>query len=188
MTLQGGGTSLESLAFYGSSHLISGGGDGELCIWRSSDWECLLRMKGHKGAVYDVAIHPSGRAALSVAADCKLMLWNLTTGAAVRKLLACGPAALHTACTLSGTHAPTTTVLTHGTHTGKCNYTSALAEASRLIAWAPGGEAYLYASRRALQMYDLRSGMPSTHQANTMSEGIPFCRRYMKISCTTPVC
>ena len=37
-------------------------------------------MKGHNGLVHAVAIHPSGRAALSVAADGKLMLWNLTTG------------------------------------------------------------------------------------------------------------
>lgn len=77
---QTGGSSLHCLAFFGTTHLVSGGGDGELCIWRSSDWECLLRMKGHKGAVNAVAIHPSGRAALSVAADRKLMLWNLTTG------------------------------------------------------------------------------------------------------------
>jgi len=77
---QEGGTSLHCLAFFADSHLLSGGGDGELCIWRASDWECLLRMKGHKGAVHALAIHPSGRAALSVAADSKLMLWNLTTG------------------------------------------------------------------------------------------------------------
>ena len=77
---QAGGSQLHCLAFYSDSHLVAGGGDGELCIWRSSDWECLLRMKGHKGAVHAVAIHPSGRAALSVAADSKLMLWNLTTG------------------------------------------------------------------------------------------------------------
>jgi|EP00900_Chrysochromulina_parva_P006361 protein MAK11 len=77
---QAGGVTLHCLAFFGESHLVSGGGDGELCIWRASDWECLLRMKGHKGAVHAIAIHPSGRAALSVAADSKLMLWNLTTG------------------------------------------------------------------------------------------------------------
>ena len=82
MHAQAGGTSLHCLAFFKDSHLVSGDGDGELCIWRSSDWECLLRMKGHKGAVNAVAIHPSGRVALTVAADSKLMLWNLTTGAA----------------------------------------------------------------------------------------------------------
>ena len=77
---QEGGAALYCLAFYSDSHLLSGDGDGELCIWRTSDWECLLRMKGHKGAVLDIAIHPSGRAALSVGADKKMMLWNLTTG------------------------------------------------------------------------------------------------------------
>ena len=41
---------------------------------------CLSLTQGHKGAVHGLAIHPSGRAALSVAADSKLMLWNLTTG------------------------------------------------------------------------------------------------------------
>ena len=76
---QDGGALLQCLTFYADSHLVSGGSDGELCIWRTSDWACLLRMKGHKGAVHSIAVHPSGRAALSVAAD-RLMLWNLTTG------------------------------------------------------------------------------------------------------------
>ena len=117
---QAGGASLHCLAFFNDSHLVSGGGDGELCIWRASDWECLLRMKGHKGAVHAIAIHPSGRAALSVAADSKLMLWNLTTG--------------------------------------KCNYTTALAEAARLVAMTPDGESYVYDTRRALLLHGLRSG------------------------------
>lgn len=76
-----GGSAIHTLAFHEGSHLISGCADGELSIWRTSDWECLLRMKGHKAAVLGVAIHPSGRVALSVGADKKLMLWNLTTGA-----------------------------------------------------------------------------------------------------------
>ena len=40
-----GGAALHCLAFFRDSHLVSGGADGDLCIWRSSDWECLLRMK-----------------------------------------------------------------------------------------------------------------------------------------------
>ena len=121
-TLQqaGGGASLECLAFYRDSHLVSGSADGELCIWRASDWERLLQMKGHKGAVHAVAIHPSGRAALSVAADSKLMLWNLTTG--------------------------------------KCNYTSALAEPAHIVSWASDGESYAYDNRRGVLVYSLRAG------------------------------
>ena len=75
-----GGAAINCLRFHEQSHLISGCADGELSIWRTSDWECLLRMKGHKAAVLDVTIHPSGRVALSVGADNKLMLWNLITG------------------------------------------------------------------------------------------------------------
>ena len=77
---QEGGRSLNCLRFYSSTHMISAGDDGELCIWRTSDWECLTQMRGHRAAVHDVDIHPSGRLALSVAADAKLMLWNLLTG------------------------------------------------------------------------------------------------------------
>jgi len=80
LTQQGGGAAVNCLAFCGESHLISAAEDGSLCIWRTSDWECLLTMRGHKGAVHDVSVHPSGRLALSVAADRKLMLWNLLTG------------------------------------------------------------------------------------------------------------
>ncbi|KAL1495820.1 hypothetical protein AB1Y20_016680 [Prymnesium parvum] len=75
-----GGAAIHCLAFHGQTHLVAGGADGDVSIWRTSDWECLLRVKGHKAAVLDVAIHPSGRVALSVGADAKLMLWNLTTG------------------------------------------------------------------------------------------------------------
>eukprot|EP00965_Chrysotila_dentata_P230579 6197845-Pleurochrysis_carterae.AAC.4 len=78
---QDGGGALNCLRFHGRTHMISAGDDGEICIWRTSDWECLLRLKGHKGPVLDLAIHPSGRIALSVGNDKKLMLWNLTTGA-----------------------------------------------------------------------------------------------------------
>ena len=92
---EGGGAALHCLAFFSDTHLVSGGGDGEMCIWRASDWECLLRMKGHKGAIHAIAIHPSGRAALSVAADSKLMLWNLTT-ARNRRSLNCAQGCLDT--------------------------------------------------------------------------------------------
>ena len=67
------------MRFFGESHLISAAEDGELCIWRTSDWECLTRMKGHKAQVNAIAVHPSGRLAITVGADSKLMLWNLLT-------------------------------------------------------------------------------------------------------------
>jgi len=118
---QDGGGAVSCLRFFGESHLISAGEDGELCIWRTSDWECLLRMKGHKGAVHDVAIHPSGRLAISVAADRKLMLWNLTTG--------------------------------------KCSYTSSLAQPSHMLRWTPAADGYVVGAPGALLVHELRSGV-----------------------------
>ena len=117
---QDGGGAVACLRFFGESHLISAGEDGELCIWRTSDWECLTRMHGHKGAVHDVTIHPSGRLAISVAADKKLMLWNLTTG--------------------------------------KCVYTSALAQPARMVLWTPAADAYVVGAPDALLVFELKTG------------------------------
>ena len=117
---QDGGGAVTCLRFFGESHLISAGEDGELCIWRTSDWECLTRMHGHKGAVHDLTIHPSGRLAISVAADKKLMLWNLTTG--------------------------------------KCVYTSALAQPARMVLWTPAADAYVVGAPDALLVFELKTG------------------------------
>ncbi|KAK9448687.1 WD40-repeat-containing domain protein [Limtongia smithiae] len=59
--------------------LLSGGEDGKILIWRTKDWEVLADMKGHKGAVNDISVHPSGKIALSVGRDRTLRLWNLMT-------------------------------------------------------------------------------------------------------------
>ncbi|KAG5462701.1 MAG: WD40 repeat-like protein, partial [Olpidium bornovanus] len=61
------------------------GEDGTISIWRTSDWECLKTMKGHLGRVNDLAIHPTGKIALSVGSDKTLRLWNLMNG---RKVMA----------------------------------------------------------------------------------------------------
>lgn len=38
------------LEFYGSSHLLSGGEDGLLCVWNTKKWQCLKSIKAHKYA------------------------------------------------------------------------------------------------------------------------------------------
>lgn len=43
------------LEFYGSSHLLSGGEDGLLCVWNSKKWQCLKSIKAHKYADRDAA-------------------------------------------------------------------------------------------------------------------------------------
>lgn len=68
--------------------LISGSEDGKIIVWRTKDWEVFGTLKGHQGKVNDVAIHPSGRVAISVSQDYTVRLWNLMTAkkAAVLKI------------------------------------------------------------------------------------------------------
>lgn len=68
------------LEFYGTSHLLSGGEDGLLCVWSTKTWECLKTIKAHKGHVSSLSVHPSGKLALSVGTDKKLRTWNLIDG------------------------------------------------------------------------------------------------------------
>ena len=67
-------------AFAGPAHLLTGGSDSVVCIFRVSDWACVHKLGGHKGAVTSVAVHPSHRVALSTAADRTLRLWDLVKG------------------------------------------------------------------------------------------------------------
>ena len=63
-------------------HMLSGTNDGSICIWKAGgDWEHLKVMKGHKGAVNSMSVHPSGTLALSVSRDKQMRLWDLTKGA-----------------------------------------------------------------------------------------------------------
>lgn len=38
------------LEFYGSSHLLSGGQDGLVCVWNTKKWQCLKSIRAHKYA------------------------------------------------------------------------------------------------------------------------------------------
>ena len=74
------------LAFYQKTHMLSSGEDGEICLWRTKDWEKLTSFKGHKSGVTWVAIHPSGKLALSISTDKTLRCWNLVEGKAAYTL------------------------------------------------------------------------------------------------------
>ncbi|CAD5112121.1 DgyrCDS1362 [Dimorphilus gyrociliatus] len=69
-------TSLNSFDDY----LISSSEDGSICIWDVKSWQCLKTLKKHKSAVFDVAIHPSGKLAISCGKDNTLRTWDLTNG------------------------------------------------------------------------------------------------------------
>ncbi|KAL4657109.1 p21-activated protein kinase-interacting protein 1 [Arapaima gigas] len=71
---------ISCLEFYGTSHLLSGGEDGLICVWSTKKWECLKSIKAHKGHVSSLSVHPSGKLALSVGTDKTLRTWNLVNG------------------------------------------------------------------------------------------------------------
>jgi len=72
--------SITDLQFPSRSHLLSASEDGSLCLFRARDWSVLRSLKGHKGRVNSVAVHPSGKVALSVGSDKTLRMWDLMRG------------------------------------------------------------------------------------------------------------
>ncbi|PJF19904.1 hypothetical protein PSACC_00284 [Paramicrosporidium saccamoebae] len=58
---------------------ISGSEDGRIGLFRTKDWECLHVLR-HKKPVTAIAVHPSGKVALSVGKEKSIKLWNLMTG------------------------------------------------------------------------------------------------------------
>ena len=72
--------SITSLAFYKRSHLLTGSEDGTIGIVRTSDWELLKTLTGHKYAVNSMHVHPSGKVLLSVGKEGTLKCWDLSRG------------------------------------------------------------------------------------------------------------
>ncbi|KAF9454373.1 WD40 repeat-like protein [Macrolepiota fuliginosa MF-IS2] len=75
--------SVTHLIFPSRSHLLSASEDGTLCLFRARDWAVLRALKGHKGRVNSMAVHPSGKVALSVGKDKALRMWDLMRGKGV---------------------------------------------------------------------------------------------------------
>eukprot|EP00440_Ansanella_granifera_P044348 gb/GFBE01048067.1/.p1 GENE.gb/GFBE01048067.1/~~gb/GFBE01048067.1/.p1 ORF type:complete len:373 (+),score=72.93 gb/GFBE01048067.1/:1-1119(+) len=75
-----------ALQFWGTSNLVTGSSDGQVCIWRCSDYEILLKFRGHKAAVTCLAVHPSGRMMASAGRDNRIQLWDLTRGTSAAHL------------------------------------------------------------------------------------------------------
>jgi len=68
------------IEFFQDSHLFTGSDDGTICVWDTRNWECLKTLRGHKGPVSCLSVHPSGKMLLSVAKDKTLRTWNLIKG------------------------------------------------------------------------------------------------------------
>ncbi|KAL3940796.1 MAG: hypothetical protein SGBAC_004734 [Bacillariaceae sp.] len=64
-----------------STHCIIGFTTGKLCIYKKRDWSVQHVLAGHEGGIASMAVHPSGKLALSGGnIDGKLKLWDLTKG------------------------------------------------------------------------------------------------------------
>eukprot|EP00927_Polykrikos_kofoidii_P036881 TRINITY_DN31097_c0_g2_i1.p1 TRINITY_DN31097_c0_g2~~TRINITY_DN31097_c0_g2_i1.p1 ORF type:complete len:457 (+),score=108.43 TRINITY_DN31097_c0_g2_i1:90-1460(+) len=78
--------SLTCVEFWGITTLVTGSEDGQVCIWRSSDWELLLKFRAHKVAVVSLAVHPSGKLMASAGRDRGVRLWDMTRGTSAANL------------------------------------------------------------------------------------------------------
>jgi protein MAK11 len=69
--------SIVHLTSFASSCLFSCSEDGSIGLIETGQWEMNKTLKGHKGSVYHLSVHPSGKLALSVGKDHSLRLWDL---------------------------------------------------------------------------------------------------------------
>jgi WD40 repeat protein len=60
--------------------LITASEDGTISLIRTSDWEVLKTLTGHKYSVNSLDVHPSGKAMLSVGKEGTLKCWDLERG------------------------------------------------------------------------------------------------------------
>jgi WD40 repeat protein len=72
--------SVDALAFFESSYLVSGSVDKSLCLWRIADMWMMKRFTGHTGPVGALAISPTGKFMLSPGRDGALRMWDLMRG------------------------------------------------------------------------------------------------------------
>ncbi|GJJ11186.1 hypothetical protein Clacol_005418 [Clathrus columnatus] len=72
--------SITHLTFPSRSHLLSASEDGTLCLFHTRDWSVLRSLKGHKGRINNITVHPTGKVALSVGKDKILRMWDLMRG------------------------------------------------------------------------------------------------------------
>jgi len=64
-----------------STHCIIGFTSGKIFIYKKRDWSVQHILAGHDGGVASLAVHPTGKLALSAGVtDGKLKLWDLTKG------------------------------------------------------------------------------------------------------------
>jgi protein MAK11 len=79
-TLSHADSVINAMTFYDKRHLITCAEDGKVCILKTGTWNVEKTMLKHSLGVIDIAIHPSGKMALTIGKDRKLITWNLIKG------------------------------------------------------------------------------------------------------------
>ena len=74
------GSVLNSFPFHSESLIISGGENGELLVWDTSNGNLVRSLEGHKGDIFCCNFFPSGEVMLSGGGDLKVKIWSLATG------------------------------------------------------------------------------------------------------------
>jgi len=71
---------INAMKFYDKKNLITCGDDGKVCIIRTGTWKVEKTLLKHNLGVIDIAVHPSGKMALTIGKDRKMVTWNLIKG------------------------------------------------------------------------------------------------------------
>merc|ERR1711860_36906 len=74
------GTVNAAVFFDNGKYLFTASEDRNICILKTSTWRVEKTLCKHQAGVVAVAVHPSGKLALSVGRDRKLVTWNLIKG------------------------------------------------------------------------------------------------------------
>ena len=67
-------------------YLVTGGLNGEICLWRVEDGQQLMIFQGHTDWVWSVAFSPDGQTLASGSDDGTIRLWRFSTGQCVSTL------------------------------------------------------------------------------------------------------
>eukprot|EP00331_Platyophrya_macrostoma_P021751 CAMPEP_0176456064 /NCGR_PEP_ID=MMETSP0127-20121128/31046_1 /TAXON_ID=938130 /ORGANISM="Platyophrya macrostoma, Strain WH" /LENGTH=387 /DNA_ID=CAMNT_0017845913 /DNA_START=179 /DNA_END=1342 /DNA_ORIENTATION=+ len=69
-----------AMAWHGNHFLVVGCADGTVGVYRSRDWESVLAVEVHEKPIADLALHPTGPLAVTVAMDRQLALIDMSSG------------------------------------------------------------------------------------------------------------
>ncbi|XP_011410326.1 PREDICTED: prolactin regulatory element-binding protein-like [Amphimedon queenslandica] len=61
---------------FDGSHVLTGGDDGCLRIWKLPDLKAVVSSRAHKGEITDIAVHPSKELSVSISRDGVAKVWE----------------------------------------------------------------------------------------------------------------